>query len=197
MKYAILCAIVAITLIVIFIVLQQKIESFDQKIQIINKLKVPINIEYISGENTINVGGIKDKYSLDVVPKKKDQFVVKIKNELFGRYAIKGTEQQLIVGDIVTKLQHMSTSYVPIKDMPELRIHNLSNMDLLFNTHIVAPSKQMTVYTGIEQSGISTGFKLCNNLYSSFTIVKPVTDIYYGIISDSELPNYSEQFLTI
>jgi hypothetical protein len=105
--------------------------------------------------------------------------------------------KKIVIGQIIAKNQIVASGYMTWHDMPELRLHNFTNHPLLFNGNLVVPPRGSTEYKGREQSGIQTGFLLVNNdgIFRDFLIKHPVTDIYFGLVSDHQMPTYTKRYL--
>ncbi len=119
---------------------------------------------------------------------------------IVGDYMIGGhIPDNIYIGQVITKDNVRTTDYWPIKDMPEIRIHNLTGIPLQFNGHIVVPPRQAITYTGREQSGIAAGFVLQNNenIFKKFQVKRPVTDVYYGVMSDHLMPTYTRRHINL
>lgn len=165
-------------------------------IEIYNYLRKPVQLLYNEKTYSIPVGF--SKLNLDLSKHTVIRFIW-YKHILGDYYVGDNFPKELHVGQIVAKYQYMSYAYVPIKDIVDLRIHNLTGIPLCFNKHIQSPPRQMITYTGREQNGVYTGFTLdnCNNLYPPFVLKRPVTDIYYGVISDHKMPAFTSRYLRI
>ncbi len=175
----------------------------QKSITVKNFLNVPLTAQYITDQEITKDYEIKAKTSTSIdipienVYRPKLRFL--LDGKIFADYVLTLNEQILYIGLVTTKYQYMATSYWPIKDMPELRIHNLTAVPLSFNGHIVVPPREMMTYEGREQSGIAAGFVMNNDedIFLPFQIRRPVTDIYYGIISNQWLPTYTYRHMRI
>lgn len=67
-----------------------------------------------------------------------------------------------------------------------IKIHNMLKIPLHLNYNIVVPPLSSYTYRGRHHFGVPMGmiFKDRDNIYSTVTITKPITDIYYGLVSD-------------
>jgi hypothetical protein len=118
----------------------------------------------------------------------KHKFFIRFKtfeNLIIGDFCVIKPFRILKVGNIKCGKSY-GTGYTPIiKDMPEIYIHNLTGVPLLFNGHISVPPRKEIKYTGYDQTGIQSGFTLKNDdgIFNDFTILRALTNIYYGLIS--------------
>ena len=73
-----------------------------------------------------------------------------------------------------------------VQGMPHIRIHNLAEVPLSLNYNIRIPPKETLHYRGEHALGVRLGLILKDNngMYPTTQINKPVTDLYYGVISD-------------
>ncbi len=176
--------------------------SNDKIIKIFNNMNIPLTLQMSDFGGSIikedQIAAYSDNY-IKVPPGLKIKYRFLGNNGIIGDYEGNGRERELFLGQVIVKKQYMATSYWPIKDMPEIRIHNLTGVPLSFNGHIVAPPREMTVYSGREQSGIAAGMELYNDegIFDKFQIKRPITDIYYGIISNHIMPVYTYRHMII
>lgn len=165
------------------------------KILIQNFLNISLKI-YILEENHKFIGELKPKESktfdinVNELLKKRDKFFIRFTsndiNFIIGDYCVMKPIRMLTVGKIKCGKSYGTAGYVPIvRDMPEIHIHNLTGASLMFNDHILVPARKEIKYTGYDQSGIQSGFRLINNdgIFDDFTILRSLTNIYYGLIS--------------
>lgn len=117
-------------------------------------------------------------------------------NEIIGDYVFTTPPNRIYVGQVIAKDQVMSSAYFVWIDMPQITIHNLTGRCLGFNGHIVVPARTSITYTGREQDGIQLGFVLKNDdgIYQDFKITKKITDVYYGVISDEQIPAFTQRY---
>lgn len=80
--------------------------------------------------------------------------------------------------------------------LPRLRIVNLGSRTLNLTTTgsnlLTIPPAKSLLYWGEYENGIHMGvtFKDIDGILPDFTLTKPITDLYLGIISDIEIPLY-------
>jgi hypothetical protein len=80
--------------------------------------------------------------------------------------------------------------------LPRLRIVNLGSRTLNLTTTggnlLTIPPAKSLLYWGEYENGIHMGvtFKDVDGILPDFTLTKPITDLYLGIISDIEIPLY-------
>lgn len=80
--------------------------------------------------------------------------------------------------------------------LPRLRIVNLTSRTVNLTTTgsnlLTIPSAKSLLYWGEYENGIHMGvtFKDVDGVLPDFTLTKPITDLYLGIISDIEIPLY-------
>lgn len=166
---------------------------------IINYMSMPLDIEMFDDQKIcVGKSRIGAREMIKVPNKNVSIFRFMNGENIIGDY-IANDECFIHVGQTIAKKQFMATSNVPIKDMPEIRIHNLTGVDLTFNGHIHVPARCMKIYTGKEQSGIAAGFTLQNNeeLFEPFCLKNIVTDIYYGIMSSYKIPVFTARHMII
>jgi len=80
--------------------------------------------------------------------------------------------------------------------LPRLRIVNLTSRTINLTTTggniLTIPSEKSLLYMGEYENGIHMGvtFTDIDGILPSYTLTKPITDLYLGIISDIEIPLY-------
>lgn len=180
----------------------------SRNIKITNNLKIPLHIMVFDDDNKVYDKGVIQAYDVKIFDLKNNTKIVRflsnsniISNSnttcIIGDYQFCNSTKEIILGKIIAKKQIVASGYVTWKDMPELRFHNLTSRPLIFNGHIMVPPRDTITYTGREQSGIQAGFLLVNDdqIFQDFQIMRPVTDVYYGVIFDRDVPVYTERYL--
>ena len=76
--------------------------------------------------------------------------------------------------------------------MKDVRIHNRTRSPLSFNGHVRVEPKSFIIFNGTDGAGVHGGTRLHNDegIFDDFEIEQPISDLYYGIISDIEYPVY-------
>lgn len=180
----------------------------SRNVKVTNNLKIPLQIFVLDSDNKMYDKGLIHAYDeRNIIFKNNTRIVRFISNSniltgskkdcIIGDYQFCSSTNEIIIGKVIAKKQIVASGYVSWKDMPELRIHNLTSRPLMFNGHIMIPPRDTITYTGREQSGIQAGFLLVNDdqIFQDFQIMRPVTDVYYGVIFDKDVPVYTERYL--
>ena len=119
--------------------LNYKIKKFyfmNLMVDISNELNIPLHIYVLDINNRTFDKGVVYAYQtkkLDLTNIKMVRFTSHSEGQsrrdqrrfIIGDYIIREPIREIIVGQVVAKNQVVATGYWPIKDMPELRIHNL------------------------------------------------------------------------
>jgi hypothetical protein len=189
-----------------------KVESFHPKLIVYNYLQKPISLSYYSPdgkksrllknfippetnmpiEGNIEKGGrvqvrLQPSISSEPVHIYRDYLIVKDEFPL-----------NLHVGMITTKKLHFTSPviYGGLLEMRYINIHNRMDVPLELNDHIVVPPNSRVIYNGVitgnEGGGVGVGevFTDKKGIFPQFEIEMPITDLYYGVISDKEVPFY-------
>ncbi len=113
-------------------------------------------------------------------------------------YRLKRSLAELHIGQITTRFSggtwddQMVVSSNAVQGRPYIRIHNATNLPLRLNNNILVKPNEMTRYSGRHHFGVPLGLVLTDidRRYRQIQITKPVTDVYYGIISEAPQPLY-------
>ncbi len=105
---------------------------------------------------------------------------------------------ELHVGQVTTRLSggtsddNFVTSSNAVQGRPFIRIHNATKRPLRLNNNIYVKPNSMTRYTGRHHFGVPLGLVLADQdkRYRKIQLTKPITDIYYGIVSEKPQPLY-------
>ncbi|AHA45991.1 putative secreted protein [Insectomime virus] len=84
--------------------------------------------------------------------------------------------------------------FLPVMDIPLIRIHNLSLVPLAFGNVSVPPSSTVE-YKGSEGNGLAFGTVLedLTGIFRSIVLQKRVSDIYFGVVSSKPPALFSTQ----
>lgn len=84
--------------------------------------------------------------------------------------------------------------FLPVMDIPVLRIHNLTLVPLVFGNVSVPPMTTIE-YKGTEGNGISFGAVLqdSNGIFEPVVVQKRISDVYFGIVSNLLPSTFSTQ----
>ena len=104
----------------------------------------------------------------------------------------------LHIGQVTTRFSggtwddQLITSSNAVQGRPYLHIHNATNLPLRLNNNIRVEPNSMFSYSGRHHFGVPLGLKLSDidRRYPSLQLTKPVTDLYYGIVSEKPQPIY-------
>lgn len=167
------------------------------KIKIQNNLKKKIKVYSLPEKNytsfikpdkiKIDKEKIKPGETESLKVEKNCIIIVYIDENLFSMHKLdENIPQKLYVGGMITKNIPESTSRVPIKDMPEIIIHNLTKTSLnLFTGYgysqsiINVPAETNITYQGRDQEGIQTGVIIKSDLFQDVKLCQKITDLYY------------------
>ncbi len=106
-------------------------------------------------------------------------------------------QKELNIGMVNTRELFFESSVFKgtVYEMSKIRIHNRGKIPLTFNGHIFVDAGCVYTYsgTGDMPRGVPMGIVLRNGegIYEDFKIMRPITDIYYGLISEYKVPLYS------
>jgi len=113
--------------------------------------------------------------------------------ELYTQMVLQHDLNDLHIGMVTTRWvagdpgmsQNTQANGAMINGMPYIRIHNMTEQTLLLNRNISIAPHNVLHYRGEDAGGISLGLWLYdkNKLYPKEQILKPVTDVYYGVSS--------------
>ena len=114
------------------------------------------------------------------------------------KYRINRPISEIHVGQVTTRLsggmgnQGLIGASSAVQGHPFLNIHNPTMVPLRLNNNILVKPNSILAYTGRYHSGVPLGLVLkdVDGLYPRLQLTKPVTDIYYGIVSDTPQPIY-------
>ena len=103
--------------------------------------------------------------------------------------------KELHLGMISTRYQQgtgLAPSVNVMNGIPFIDIHNVTNRPLQFNDRIIVPPRGQYRYSGLYHYGVPLGQYLKNNdgIFPTFQILKPISDIFYGVVSDRAQPAY-------
>ena len=122
--------------------------------------------------------------------------VSKSSSTLYATYdVVKDGMQALHVG-MVTMRTNPNGNYDHVignvQGMPRLYVHNTTLLPLNFENPLCVQPESVVKYTGRDHNGVPLGLLLEeeSGLYPSITVRKPVTDIYFGVVSDLQQPMY-------
>lgn len=84
--------------------------------------------------------------------------------------------------------------FLPVMDIPLIRIHNLSLVPLVFGNLSVPPNTTIE-YKGTEGNGLAFGTVLQDSagIFRSIVLQKRVSDVYFGIVSSKPPALFSTQ----
>ena len=120
----------------------------------------------------------------------------------FSKYYLDTPEDKRIrslhVGMITSRIQGSPNQYSSaaansVQGQGHVTIHNYSSLPLSLNEgKILVPPNEWTQYAGHMRTGVPLGtwFKDDNKLYETYQYLRPMTDIYYGVVSDGPQPIY-------
>lgn len=122
---------------------------------------------------------------------------------LYGEYNLKMEAGRSLkafhVGMITSRFISMSVAYQVaasglnnVQGMPWVTIHNEGNVPLRLNNNIRIPPHSSTMYKGRDHFGVRLGtvFEDIDGRYPTYVWTVPSTDIYYGVVSDTEQSLY-------
>ena len=190
--------------------------TFEQPLKsgfrINNYLQIPIKVSYhdkLLEKRVSDINIEPESYKLIgwniITPRKGGQFSFegylnknKMPVRILKDYVITNSQQkELNVGMVNTRQLFFESSVFKgtVYEIPKIRIHNRGKFPLHFNGHILVDPGCVYTYSGIGDmpAGVPTGTILRNNegIYGDFKIMRPITDIYYGLISEYKVPLYS------
>lgn len=166
--------------------MHQLAEVYPRKIE---RIPLTESLKYLTPgvEYQILIRPVQDGKSL-----KNEQVFVKM---TIAKQGIK----QLHIGMLTTRYEQgrgddgFIAGGVAIQGRPWIKIHNRTLLPLRLNGgKILIPAMSWSRYKGDWHMGVPLGFNLKDKhgLYPDFTIEKPVTDVYYGMVSDLLQPLY-------
>ncbi|AMQ10874.1 putative secreted protein [Brazilian marseillevirus] len=84
--------------------------------------------------------------------------------------------------------------FLPVMDIPLIRIHNLTLVPLVFGNVSVPPNSAVQ-YKGSEGNGLAFGTVLQDsaNIFRSVVLQKRVSDVYFGVVSSKPPALFSTQ----
>lgn len=115
---------------------------------------------------------------------------------LFTQYTLNVPEGETIralhIGMVTGKWVGASEDYNigktgnAVQGMPFIHIHNWGEGTLRLNENINVPPNQTATYSGRDHMGVRLGtvLKDANNIFPNYIIRTPITDLYYGVVSD-------------
>ncbi len=114
------------------------------------------------------------------------------------KYIINKPISEIHVGQITTRFSggtwddQMVVASNAVQGRPYIRIHNPTMIPLRLNNNILVEPNSVFFYTGRHHFGVPLGLVLkdVGGLYPRLQLTKPITDIYYGIVSDTPQPIY-------
>ena len=114
------------------------------------------------------------------------------------KYIINKPISEIHVGQITTRFSggtwddQMVVASNAVQGRPYIRIHNPTMTPLRLNNNILVEPNSVFFYTGRHHFGVPLGLVLkdVDGLYPRLQLTKPITDIYYGIVSDTPQPIY-------
>ena len=114
------------------------------------------------------------------------------------KYKITRPIAAIHVGQITTRFSggtwddQMVVAGNAVQGRPYIRIHNPTMIPLRLNNNILVKPNSVIFYTGRHHFGVPLGLVLkdVDALYPRIQLTKPVTDVYYGIVSDTPQPIY-------
>lgn len=115
------------------------------------------------------------------------------------REGISGTIKALHVGQTTSRVlagkqnSGLVTSSNCVGGVPYVDIHNLTDQQLCITTgisNITIPPHGFSRYKGGDHFGVNLGttFYDIAHVYEPFQILQPITDLYYGLVSDLQNP---------
>ena len=115
-----------------------------------------------------------------------------------AKYQINKPISEIHVGQITTRFSggtwddQMVVASNAVQGRPYIRIHNPTMLPLRLNNNILVEPNSVFFYTGRHHFGVPLGLVLkdVDALYPRLQLTKPITDIYYGIVSDTPQPIY-------
>ena len=118
--------------------------------------------------------------------------------DLLTKYKINKPVGAIHIGQITTRFSggtwddQMVVSSNAVQGRPYIRIHNPTMLPLRLNNNILVEPNSVFFYTGRHHFGVPLGLVLkdVDALYPRIQLTKPITDIYYGIVSDTPQPLY-------
>ena len=114
------------------------------------------------------------------------------------KYKINHPVSEIHIGQITTRFSggtwddQMVVASNAVQGRPYIRIHNPTMIPLRLNNNILVEPNSVLFYTGRHHFGVPLGLVLkdVDGLYPRLQLTKPITDIYYGIVSDTPQPIY-------
>lgn len=158
-----------------------------------NKTRIPLNIKTVGGgqfdlpplqETKVFLPDFEDVLVfVDQIP----IFVVEKKLLANGKVYLGATTTLNVIYEDLN-------GFLPVMDVPVLRIHNLSLFPLTFGNFQVPPNSTMT-YKGTEGNGIAFGTVLQDDagIFRSVVVQQKISDIYFGIVSNKLPALFSTQ----
>lgn len=103
--------------------------------------------------------------------------------------------KNIYIGLTTTKTLHFTSPVIfgGVYEMTFINIHNRLSIPLTFNGHIHVPANGRVIYNGYNlDGGVAVGEILSNDegFFNPFEIEIPVSDVYFGVVSDQDLPVY-------
>lgn len=117
-------------------------------------------------------------------------------DRLYTTYVFDGLKSEFHIGMITTRIMYgekdITSSVMADQGMYFLRIHNMTDQSLCLNFIGIIPPKSYVLWGGYSHEGISFGTTLEDILqdYPKFVIEKPVSDVYYGYVSEIQQKLY-------
>ncbi|AGV01670.1 hypothetical protein C8_321 [Cannes 8 virus] len=158
-----------------------------------NKTRIPLNIKSLGGrqfelpplqETRVFLPDFEDVLVfVDQIP----IFVVEKKLLSNGKVYLGATTTLNVIYEDLN-------GFLPVMDIPVLRIHNLSLFPLTFGNFQVPPNTTAE-YKGTEGNGIAFGTVLQDDagIFRSVVIQQKISDIYFGIVSNKLPALFSTQ----
>ncbi len=114
------------------------------------------------------------------------------------KYKINKPISAIHIGQITTRFSGCTwddqfvVSSNAVQGRPYIRIHNPTMIPLRLNNNIRVDPNSTFFYSGRHHFGVPLGLVLkdVDGLYPRIQLTKPITDIYYGIVSDTPQPIY-------
>lgn len=124
------------------------------------------------------------------------------KRILFSNYTLdlpgNETIRALHIGMITSKWVGATpdSTFIPpnaIQGRPWIKIHNMTAMDLRINNNISISPYGLFRYTGRDHFGVRLGtiFTDQKGIFPSWTFKIPATDVYWGVVSDLQMPLFA------
>ncbi len=111
-------------------------------------------------------------------------------------YLVNEAVRDIHVGQVTSRFEggtwddQMVVSSAAVQGRPWIHIHNLTTLPLQLNENIFVPPQTRFTYKGRHHFGVPLGLTLRDpqRRYRPFHVTKPITDIYYGVVSASLQP---------